>query len=264
MIATCELSLLDLWRRQFGRRHRNRDSRPLGALGYLANGPVVEDLIEVEKLLLVVVHDETNLSGSTTTRLAGYTGSAIPWGVRWGGPENSQFLKNPLLQPMAGAHGLRLDAASKSLLQLALLLDRDIERHLDYGRRCKRPQVRLPRLWAGFRATKAQNLHGDGPELAAYCARTGHAAPEALAAIRRDYFGLLLYPLAWVSHHWEQAVAVFADLHRFPLRQVFPLGDPSEDLIGHQEAAEYDFLHTRFREPRAALAVAEAEDVAAV
>ena len=72
MTATIEPSLGDLWRRQIGRRDRNRDPRPLAALGYLANGPVIEDLIEVEKLVLVVVHDETTARGNLTTRVAGY------------------------------------------------------------------------------------------------------------------------------------------------------------------------------------------------
>ena len=151
MIADAELPLSDLWRRQVGRRQRNRDPRPLAALGYLTNGPVVEDLIEIEKLVLVVVYDETAARGTTTTRVAGYSGCPIPWGVRWGGAENSCFLKNLLLQPMAGARGQRLDAESKSLLRLALQLDREIQRHLYYGRRCKGPQLRLPKLWAGFR-----------------------------------------------------------------------------------------------------------------
>lgn len=57
MIATCEPSLLDLWRWQIGRRRC--DPRPLAAMGYLANGPVIEELIEIDKLVLAVVYDET-------------------------------------------------------------------------------------------------------------------------------------------------------------------------------------------------------------
>jgi hypothetical protein len=247
MIADAEPSLSDLWRRHIGRRHRHRDPRPLAALGYLTNGPVVEDLIEIDKLVLVVLQDETAARGNTLARVAGYSGCRIPWGIRWGGAENSLFLKNLLLQPMAGARGQRLDTASESLLRLALQLDRDVERHLFYGRRCKGSLFRLPKLWAGFRPADAAHIEPGGPELAEHCARTGSSASDVLATIQRNYFGLVLFPLAWVSSAWQHAATIFADLRRFPLRQVFPIANSPEDLVGFQEAAEYDFHSTRFR-----------------
>ena len=250
MLSNVEPSLSDLWRRQIGRRHRNRDPRPLAALGYLTNGPVVEDLIEVEKLVLVVVHDETAERGNMSTRVAGYLGCPIPWGIRWGGAENSRFLKNLLLQPMPGARGQRLDTASESLLRLALQLDRDIERQLYYRRRFNREQLRLPKLWAGFRPAVAAGIEPGGPELDGYCGRTGRSTTEALDSIGRHYFGFVLFPLAWVSSAWQQAAAVFADLRRLPLRQVFPVNNPPEHLIGFQGAAEYDFCNSRFRSSR--------------
>ena len=247
MIANAELSLSDLWRRQIGRRHCHRDPRPLAALGYLTNGPVVEDLIEIDKLVLVVVHDETATRGNTLTYVAGYSGCSIPWGIRWGGAENSLFLKNLLLQPMAGARGQRLDTASESLLRLTLQLDRDMERHLFYGRRCKGSSLRLPKLWGGLRSADAAHIEPGGPELADYCTRTGRSANDALAFIQRNYFGLVLFPLAWVSSAWQHAATIFADLRRFPLHQVFPIANLLEDLIGFQGAAEYDFHSNRFR-----------------
>jgi hypothetical protein len=247
MLSTVEPSLSDLWRRQIGRRHRNRDPRRLGALGFLSNGAAIDDLIEVEKLVLVVVNDETAARGNITTRVAGYTGRPIPWGVCWGGVENSLFQKNLLLQPMAGARGQRMDTASEALLRLALQLDREMHRHLLYGRRLKHAQLLLPRLWAGFRRGDAAAIEPGGPELAEYCARTGRSAAEAFAAIQRSYFGLVLFPVSWVSSAWQQSAAIFADLRRFPLRQVFPITSPPEDLVGFQGAAEFDFLSTRFR-----------------
>ena len=58
MIATLQPAPLDQWRQRFGgRRRRNRRPRPLAGLGYLAHGPVVEGLVEIEKLLLVVLYD---------------------------------------------------------------------------------------------------------------------------------------------------------------------------------------------------------------
>jgi hypothetical protein len=53
--------------------------------------------------------------------------------------------------------------------------------------------------------------------------------------------------LAWVSHHWQQAVAVFVDLTRFPKRQVFGLRQLPDDLGGYQDATEYTFHESRFR-----------------
>ena len=252
MIALTEPTPLEAWRNRCGSQHRRCcPSRPLAAMGYLTNGPVIGGLIEIEKLLLVVLHDEQDDRGRQTLRLSGFSGAAVPWGVRWGGPERSQFYKDLLFQPRPCARGLRLDTASGGLLRLALQLDRDLERHVRYSRRCKREQVLLPHLWAGFRAAEAASFTGDGPELAAYCQRTGHAASDTFRALRRDYFGLVLYPFSWVSHHWQQAVAVFADLGRFPQRQVFPLQNPPEDLVGCQDAAEYDLWHSRFRMPAA-------------
>ena len=37
---------------RLGGRHRRSQPRPLAALGYLANGPVIDGLIEVEKLTI--------------------------------------------------------------------------------------------------------------------------------------------------------------------------------------------------------------------
>lgn len=248
MIASIEPTPLELWQRQFG-SHR-RPICPLAAMGYLTNGSVVGGLLEVDKLVLVVLYDEPDDFGRARRILAGFTGTRVPWGVRWGGPEGSTFFKHLRLSPRPGAKGVRLDTAG-DLLHLALHLDREIQRHWHYGRRCKRDQLLLPRLWAGFRPTDTGAVTGDGPELTAYCQRTGISPDHALRTIRRDYFGLVLHPLGWVSHHWQRAVAIFADLDHFPKRQVFPVHRPSEELVGCCGATEYDFLHDRFRMAKA-------------
>jgi hypothetical protein len=248
MIATLQPSPLDQWRQRFGSRHRrNRRPRPLAALGYLANGPVIDDLIEVEKLTIILLYDEQLRPGHYTLRLAGYSGSRVPWGVKWGGAEQCRFLKNLLLQPVPNGPGLRLNTASTDLLRLGLQLDRDLERHVRHLSLSVRQSFRLPCLWAGFKPVDAANVTGDGPELEAYSRRTGKSANRLLEGIRREYYGLSLHPLPWVSHHWQQAVAIFADLERFPKRQVFSLCHVPSNLIGFQEAAEFDFVSSRFR-----------------
>ena len=189
--------------------------------------------------------DEQLQSGRRALRLAGYSGSRVPWGVRFGGPENCQFDKDFRLQPVAGARGHRIDLANEDLLTLGLGLERELDRCTRFCQQRVREQVCLPKLWAVFRPADATNITGDGPELAAYAARAGRPPQRLLEHLRRDHLGWALHPLAWVSHHWQQATAVFADLERFPRRQVFRLRQPSDDLVGYQGAAEFDF-YSRF------------------
>jgi hypothetical protein len=179
--------------------------------------------------------------------LAGYAGSRVPWGVRFGGAENSRFFKDLSLQPVPNARGYRLDLASVDLLRLGLQLEHDLSRQAGSQQRQIRKHVQLPKLWAGFRPADVANITGDGPELEAYAARTGRHPQRLLERLRREHYGLVIYPLSWVSHHWQQAVAIFADLERFPARQVFRLRDAHHDLIGFHEAAEFDFVQSRFR-----------------
>ena len=221
--------------------------RPLAALGYLANGPVTDGLIEVEKLTLVILYDELIRPGHCVHRLAEYSGCRVPWGVRFGGPEQGRFFQDLRLQPVPEARGYRLDLTSTELLALGLGLERELDRYARYRQQQVREHVQLPKLWAAFRPADAASITGDGPELAACAARTGRSPQSLLEHLRRDHFGLVLYPLAWVSHRWQQAVTVFADLERFPTRQVFRLRQPADDLVGFRGAAAFDFYDSRFK-----------------
>jgi hypothetical protein len=250
MIATFESSLLDQWDQQLGGRRRRDHPRSLAALGYLVGGPVVEGLIEIEKLTIVILSDQPVRRGQCALRLAGFDGRPVPWGAKWGGPEQSRFLKDLRLQSIPGGHGLRLDAGRPDLLRLALALDREIEQHARHPHLPRGRHLRLPKLWAGFRRSDATGLVGGGPELTAYAERIHRSRGELMARIRRECLGLALYPLSWVSQHWKQAVAVLADLERFPRRQVFRVHHLPEDLVGFQDSAEFDFWHSRFPGPR--------------
>ena len=55
--------------------------------------------------------------------------------------------------------GYRLDLASTELLRLGLQLDRDLDRCARYRPRQVREQLRLPKLWAGFRPADAATHH---------------------------------------------------------------------------------------------------------
>ena len=240
MIPTSQPTPLDQWRERLGGRRRRAQPRPIAALGYLTDCPTVDGLIEVEKLTLVLLHDEPIRFGQCALRLAGHCGSRIPWGVRFGGYAHCRFVKDLMLQPVAGGEGYRVDLANEELLVLGLQLERDLDRHLRFHKRL-RDRPSLPKLWAGFPPEIAASITGDGPELAAYAARIGTDPKCLLKRLRRDFQGLTVFPLAWVSHHWQQAAAIFADLTHFPRRQVFRLHN-RDDLVGFHDAAEFDFL----------------------
>ena len=130
MIATLEpRSPLDQWRQRLGGRCRRTQPRPLAAMGYLVNGPVIDGLVEIENLTIVLLYDEQIRPGHCALRLAGYSGKRVPWGVRFGGPENCKFFKDLALQPVPGARGYRLDVADTEILSLGLALERELDRH---------------------------------------------------------------------------------------------------------------------------------------
>jgi hypothetical protein len=240
MIATFAPPLLDQWRRRLGGPRRDHP-RPWAALGYLVDGPIVENLVEIANLTLVLLYDEPLPRGRCALRLAGYAASPIPWGVRFGGPDQRRFLKDLWLQPVPGGQGYRLDLGDEELLALGLQLERELGRHAHSRRQAVRARVRLPKLWAAFQPAGAEKISGDGPELAAYAERTGRPPQRLLEYLRRDHQGSILYPAAWVSHHWQEAVGIYADLEQFPRRQVFRLRHLPHDLAGFQDAAEFDF-----------------------
>jgi len=229
------------------------EPRPLAALGYLAHGPVVDGLIELDKLVLVLLADAAPRNGNHWPRLAGFGGRPVPWGVRWGGCRQHRFLKNLALKPESGARGRRIDADDQKLLELGIALHREIDhrsdnRWLPVGR-----SIQLPKIWAGFRMDHALRLCGDGPEITAQSRRMRIPSCRLLQLSRRVHQELAFFPLEWVSHHYRDAVAFHADLHRFPKRQVFPLrGRPEDSFCGYMGAVEYDFIANRFNGRRRA------------
>lgn len=250
VITAATPSLMARWHSQLGRRARRFAlPRPFGSLSFLANGAVVDGLIEVENLVLVTLYDEEDVAGHTSVTLAGFSARRVAWGVQWGGPDNSLFRKNLLLRPRADARGRRLDVPRAQLLELALQLDRQVDRYSRYMHRKVREGFKLPPLWAGFRKSHALKVSADGPELLAAAQRNGNLPGDLLSQGQRDYEGLVLYPLDWVSHHWPSIAAVFADLRQFPGRQVFPVSQPEQDLQGFCGAVQFDFYHDRFRTP---------------
>lgn len=264
MIATVQPSLLARWRRQLGRSSRRTASpRPMTAFGYLANGPALGGLIEIQNLVLVVLYDQLHADGKLSLNLAGFSGRRVPWGVQWGGALGNLFFKNLLLRPRPEARGRCIDTSRVQLLELALHLDRQLDCHKRYQRLVQGRQLTLPKLWAGFRKPLVPTITADGPELFAAAQRCGLRPNELLGKSWQDYEGLALAPLEWVSHDWQQITAVFADVAKFPDYQVVPLHDPETDLQGYRGASQFDFCHTRFRNAPTAIVAPQTDDVCA-
>lgn len=245
-------SLMARWRRQVAETSVLEQQRmqELAALGYLANGPVRQGLIAIEHLVLVVLH-AAPARGELS--LAGFSAERVEWGVAWGGPARNPFLKDLALEPAVGACGRRLDLARSRLVTLGLQLERDLQRAAQPRRGRLRRRVALPRLWAGVPVADARRLQGDGPEFAEACRQSGKSSHELLREAGRNYQGLKLLPLDWISHRWQDFVEVFAEIGRFPKRQVFRLREAEHDLAGYRGASHFNFCESRFqgrRQPR--------------
>lgn len=241
-------SLIGRWRQQVSESSRLENPRMQGlaALGYLTNGPVQHGLIAIEHLVLVVLHAAPERGEFP---LVGFSAEPVQWGVAWGGPIRNPFLKDLALEPAVGARGRRLDLSRRRLVELGLQLERDLRRGGRSRRLPLRRRVSLPRLWAGVRLADAHRLQGDGPEFANACRQSDNTPRELFRQAARHHQGLTLLPLDWISHRWQQFVAVFAELGRFPQRQVFRVRDPQHDLAGYRGASHFDFYDSRFQRP---------------
>ena len=205
---------------------------------------MIDGLIEIEKLLTVLLYDEPTDKGRLALRLVGYSASRVPWGVRFGGPEQCRFFKDLSLQPVPQARGYRLDLASANFCNWGSgsIVKSNVIGDTACGKSAK--TFVCPNSGPDS-AHDVEGITGDGPEVADYARRTGKSVQRLMEQLRRNYFGLTLHPLAWVSHHWQQAAAIFADMTRFPRRQVFSLNQLPGNLIGFQGAAEFNFLVLR-------------------
>jgi hypothetical protein len=245
--ATCQDAgrLLDRWQRQT--RHLRRSHHPrrrrLAALGYLIHGPLRQDLIPIDRFTLVVL----STSPDDSLTLAGFSAERVEWGVIWGGSARNRFAKDLALRPTVGGRGARLNLAQFRLVHLALQLQSELSRHALHPQLPITGHFKMPRLWAGFRASHARQILGDGPELAAACREARRPPETLLAQSRRTHPGLILFPLDWVSHAWQQMIELFVEVKGFPKRQAFQLRDGEESLAGYQGASEFNLQETRFK-----------------
>jgi hypothetical protein len=247
MISQTSTSLLQTWFSRVGSRRHRASVRPFAALGCLVSQPAIHGLVPLEKVVLVVLHDEPRPNGQIALRLSGYRGTRLPWGVAWGGHYGSVLYKDLRLTPRLDATGVRLDPANEGLLRLALNLENRLHAAHCHGAPTK-TEFRLPRLWAGFRPADAATITGQGPELDT-ASQHRRVAPQTLfRRLTRAHGDYVLYPADWVSHESKRVQAVFADIGGFPARQTISITDLAVDLVGYAGAVQYDLYDSRFRE----------------
>jgi len=240
------------WRHQIALRNWNllpSNPRSCAAFGYTVSGRQAGDLVELDQFVAVVVHYVRPRNKSAIIRLTGFHGSTVPWGVKWGGLDASVFEKDLALEPRKNANGRRLELKQPHLIKVALQVDRKLWDAAATGRKSssRTQPLRLPKLWAAFDHATANHIDGAGPELQATCRRRRKTAHALMRQNRRRHLGYTLFPLNWVSQHWEEFAAVYVDLYRFPKVQVVV-----DELYGFRGACEFDFRRTRFtqRAPR--------------
>ena len=82
----------------------------------------MQEYVEIEKLALILVHDEVLTDKRLAVRMVGYVGCRIPHGILWGGRGNACYYKDLLLAPRDRGSGLRLDRRRHDLVDMALRL----------------------------------------------------------------------------------------------------------------------------------------------
>jgi hypothetical protein len=247
--ARADPELFERWRNQIARQRRRRadqGARPLAAIGYRVYGAARDGLVDLRRLLFITLYDSLQADGRLSTRVAGYGSSVIPWGVRIGGAENCKFDKDLSRPPSWSAKGHRIDLRHVEILAAALDLDRSIERHLQFSHQPWLRQPRWPTLWAAFDQHAAVRLQGAGPEFDATAQQAEGRPGRLLQAHGRQINGLRAYPLAFVSHAWQEIRAIYADVKTLPKRQIIVLDDSARDLCGFSEAIEFDLVRSRF------------------
>lgn len=235
--ATCQ------WRHQIASRDWSQlaaDSLKNAAVGYMVRGKVRDRLIKLDRFVVVVLRYVQTRNDNAKIQITGFRGLTVPWGVKWGGPDASIFEKNLALQPRKDAHGRRLDLKQPQLIKIALQIDRKFwgsSIHENSPRSTN--SLRLPKLWAAF--DRVRDVEAAGPEFEAMCKRRRQTPRTLLKHYRRRHDQLLLLPMNWVSHVWEDLAEIYVDLDRYPKTQIV-----DAQLSGYRGATEFDFRRTRF------------------
>jgi hypothetical protein len=221
------------------RRHSVQcPGRQLAAVGYLTRGPVRNHLVRVEDLTLVAFYRPGPANRFHVGRLVACRGVRTRRGVSWSTDQrNASTTDVDLLRRRTRDCRRSRDPVSA----LGQRLQRLLARYERFPQMPLRTTPQLPCLWAGFWPSVARRLQGGGPEFEAVCQQTATSPEQILHDSQRRHRHLVLYPLDWVSHHWRRAVSIFADLERFPQRQVIAMGGSTDGLQEYCGASHFDF-----------------------
>ena len=113
-------------------------------------------------------------------------------------------------------------------------------------------------MWAAFRKKDAFDLCGDGPEFAQLCERFDLSAEAMFVKFRRDYHGLVAFPLDWTSHRLPEAITVLVETEGLRRRQVVRADTIPDDLIDFHGAVGWNLYDGPRRDRYHALAKAKA------
>ena len=246
------------WRRQI-LAHRDPQSiaarQGFVAASFIDQSNARSAFVDIENLLVVLLYEDAFHSCAETPqhrvplRLVAYGASRVPHGVQWGGVANSWFFKDLMLTPQFGARGQRIDRKKSELMSLALKLDHRLCRAARHPA-APWPVLRLPRMWAGYRQSEARNLAGEGPEFEETRRHDGSSASGLFQSVARREFGLVLFPMDWVTGQLEHAVAIFAEMRLSLRQQTSRIERVPDGLIGYQGASAVDFYSSRYRNVR--------------
>lgn len=250
--SICELATGSLVVHAVRRRHRRRRRRTTNAqrvvVGFYCRGEAKGPLVDLRSVMLTVLREDDRGPVPAAIPVAGFAGRIVPWGVEWGGPELNVFEKDLGLPSQPGGPGRHFDSTRPRLLRHAAELHRSLQ-----SAPTRHSQVlRLPKLWAAFRQDIAEELYGDGPELAQLSRQLEVRADALFSGVQRQHDDLALFPLDWVSHHWQQVSRVFVDISSFPKRQLLHLPNGISDLHGYRGAVHFDLSSSRFTPRRRA------------
>ena len=229
-------------RRNRRSRRRTNNAQPV-VVGFYCRGHAKSSLVDLRSVMLTVLSEDDRGPFPAAIPVAGFEGRIIPWGVQWGGPELNVFDKDLGLPPQPGGPGRHFDSTRPRLLRHAA----ELHRSLQSARTRPSRSLRLPKLWAAFSQDIARDLYGDGPELAELSRQLEIRADALFSGAQRQQEDLSLFPLDWVSHHWQQVSRVFVDLTTFPKRQLLHLPNGISDLHGYRGAVLFDLSSSRFR-----------------
>lgn len=219
-MQTTSWELQRRWRQQISWRNPlRRTLREAAAVGFLADRWRPTQFIQIGQLTTLAVYDERTRNGALVIRVIGFRPAVTETGVHWMPSNNMVLRKNLGLRPRPFAKGSIIDLRSRELLGLALRLDHRIQQSQRHPRRIEQTELRMPRVWAGFRRSVVDSVTPQGPSFAALCNKFD-LPPTAMAAkFKREHEGLVLLPADWTLEDLGRATAVFAEVAGMARRQ---------------------------------------------